>query len=188
MEILIDIIFTLGSILIGLWLADFASGCFHWVVDGYCDPTWPIIGPAYILPAHLHHDEGKYEFEMASIVTHLYIWSAVLVTGMIFWALGLMSLTIASACFFGVLTNIIHRWSHTRPEDNTAIVRALQRAGLFQSPHHHTFHHQEGADHFCLLTDHVNPLLEWAGLWRHLDKFMSRIGIPKNWWETPKEA
>ena len=120
MEILVDIIFILGSILIGLWLADFASGCFHWVVDGYCDPTWPLIGPAYIAPAHLHHDEGKYEFEMASIVTHLYIWSAVLVVGTIFWALGFMSLTIASACFFGALTNIIHRWSHTRPEDNTA--------------------------------------------------------------------
>ena len=189
MEILVDIIYIFASILIGLWLADFATGCFHWVVDNYCDPTWPIIGSSYISPSHQHHEEGQYDFNVFSLLTHFHIWTAVTIVGLIFWALGLMSLIIASACVFGFLTNVIHRWSHTRPEDTPAIVNGLQRAGLFQSRHHHTFHHGGESDsHFCLLTDHVNPALEWVGLWRHLDKFMLRIGIRKFWWETPKQA
>jgi len=180
----IEIIWIVASVFIGLWLADFATGLFHWAVDNYCNPEWPLIGPQYVLPSHLHHDEGMYEFELSSIVTHLYIWTAVIIVGLIFWALGLMNVMIASACGFGFLTNIIHGWSHKRPEDNMLIVRALQKLGLFQSTQHHTFHHEEGSDsHYCLLTDHVNPLLETIGLWRGLDKVLSRLGVRKFWWE-----
>ena len=185
MESVIDIIQISLSAVIGLWLADFATGCFHWVVDNYFDPKWPIVGPHYIEPAHLHHDEAMYEFELSTWITHLYIWMAVICVGLFFWAVGLMSLVIISACFFGFLTNIIHGWSHKRPEDNVPIVRFLQRLGLFQSTQHHTIHHGGNSDsHYCLLTDHINPILEMIGLWRFLDKLLSRIGIQKFWWET----
>ena len=185
MELVGDAFYVLFSILIGLWLADFATGCFHWVVDNYGNPNWPVIGPNYIEPSHLHHDEDMFVFELSNIVTHLYIWSAVILVGLFFWAVGLMTLPVAAACFFGFLTNVIHRWSHTRPEDNTAVVRALQRVGLFQSTQHHTLHHDEASDsHYCLLTDHVNPLLEGIGLWPRLERVLLRFGIRKNWWET----
>ena len=189
MELFGELIYICGSVLVGLWLADFATGCFHWVVDNYCNPEWPVIGPSYISPSHLHHDEGMYEFELSTIVAHLYICNTVVVVGLIFWLMGLMTLVIASACVFGFLTNVIHRWSHTRPEDNTIIVKAFQRVGLFQSSQHHTFHHSGNSDsHYCLLTDHVNPLLETLGLWRHLDRFLLRLGIRKFWWETTETA
>ena len=75
--------------------------------------------------------------------------------------------------------------THKRPEDNVPIVRFLQRLGLFQSTQHHTIHHGGNSDsHYCLLTDHINPILEMIGLWRFLDKLLSRIGIQKFWWET----
>ena len=73
MESVIDIIQVSLSAVIGLWLADFATGCFHWVVDNYFNPKWPIVGPHYIEPAHLHHDEAMYEFELSTWITHLYI-------------------------------------------------------------------------------------------------------------------
>ena len=187
MEVLGEVIWYCSSILVGLWLADFASGCFHWIVDNYGHPEWPIIGPHYIKPSHLHHDEDMFSFELSNIVTHLYIWTAVIFVGLVFWAVGLMTLTIASACIFGFLTNVIHRWSHTRPEENVTIVKALQRIGLFQSTHHHTFHHNPGSDsHYCLLTDHVNPLLETIGFWRHLEAGFLRLGLRKYWWEVTK--
>ena len=175
--------------MIGLWLADFATGLFHWLVDIYGNPNWPFIGPAYIEPSHLHHDEDIYVFELSTIVTHLYIWTAVVIVGLFFWSIGMMNLVIASACGFGFLTNIIHRWSHTRPEDNVFIVRWLQKLGLFQSTTHHTFHHSgDSGSHYCLLTDHINPILETLGLWRGLDRFMSAIGIEKFWWERAERS
>ena len=175
------------AIVIGLWLADFATGCFHWIVDNYGHPDWPIIGPHYIKPSHLHHDEDMFEFELSNIVTHLYIWTAVVFVGLFFWSIGMMNFTILMACVFGFLTNVIHRWAHTPAEDNTAVVRALQRVGLFQSTPHHTFHHKEGSDsHYCLLTDHVNPILQYVGLWDRLEALFLRFGLRKFWWEKPQ--
>lgn len=185
MGLFAEILWIFGSILGGLWLADFATGCFHWAVDSYANPEWPIIGPHYIEPSHLHHEEDMYTFELSSLVTHLYIWTAVIIVGTLFWALGLMTLMTASACGFGFLTNVIHRWSHTQAQDNVLPVRVLQRIGLFQSTPHHTFHHSGASDsHYCLLTDHINPLLEAMGLWKGLDRIMMHIGIEKYWWET----
>ncbi|MFM2391328.1 MAG: hypothetical protein RLZZ437_2883 [Pseudomonadota bacterium] len=177
-----------ASILIGLWLADFATGCFHWLVDNYGHPDWPIIGPHYIKPSHLHHDEDMFVFELSNLVTHLYIWTAVIIVGLLFWLAGLMSLTIIFACIFGFLTNVIHRWSHTRPERNLKIIKVLQRTGLFQSTRHHTFHHLPGSDsYYCLLTDHVNPILEAIGFWKILESVFLRFGVRKHWWENVKE-
>ncbi len=185
MDLLGDALWICFSVLVGLWLADFATGCFHWLVDNYGHPEWPIIGPHYIKPSHMHHEEDMYMFELSTIVTHLYIWTAVVIVGIVFWSIGLMNLAVASACVFGFLTNVIHRWSHTRTEENVAIVRVLQRIGLFQSTQHHTFHHSGESDsHYCLLTDHVNPLLEAVGLWESLDKLLSFVGIRKFWWES----
>jgi len=189
MDLLTDIIWVLGSILVGLWLADFATGIFHWAVDNYCDPKWPIIGQTYILPSHLHHEEEMYEFDIFALVTHFHIWMAAIVVGGAFWLAGLMNLTIASACLFGCLTNIIHHWSHAEPDENIWIIRVLQRVGLFQSIDHHRFHHGGNSDsHYCLLTDHFNPLLEFIGLWTRLDKIMFSLGLEKFWWEKPEPA
>lgn len=188
MEFLGNGLWIFGSVVLGLWLADFATGCFHWLVDNYCDPAWPIIGPHYILPSHLHHDEEMFEFELSSVGANLHIWTSVVIVGLTFWFLGLMNLTIMAACIFGFLTNVIHRWSHTRAKDNTAIVKLLQRWGFFQSTEHHTIHHSgESNTHYCLLTNHLNPLVEWSGLWRHLDKGLASIGIRKLWWEEAME-
>lgn len=184
MGLAVDLIWTLGSIVIALWLADFATGCFHWFVDNYGKPSWPIIGPLYIEPSHRHHDEGMFEFELSNIVTHAFIWSAVVIVGLGFWSLGLMNFTVAVACVFGFLTNVIHRWSHTCPEDNNLIIKALQRVGLFQSTQHHTFHHSDGSDsHYCLLTDHVNPVLEAIKFWAFFETILLYIGLRKFWWE-----
>ena len=187
MEFVGEIFFICFSVLLGLWLADFATGCFHWAVDNYCHPKWPIIGPHYIEPSHLHHDEDMFEFELSTLITHAYFWTAVVFVGLFFWTIGWMSLTIASACVFGFLTNVIHRWAHTRPEENTKIIKALQRVGLFQSTHHHTIHHSAESDtHYCLLTDHINPVLETIGFWRGLSWMLSSIGIRRFWWVKRK--
>lgn len=189
MGIINDVIWMLGAILIGLWLADFASGIFHWAVDNYCDPTWPLIGKTYILPSHLHHEEEMYEFNIFSLETHLHIWAATLIVGSAFWIAGLMNLVIASACLFGCLTNIIHHWSHAEPDQNIWFIRILQRIGLFQSIEHHTHHHGGNSDsHYCLLTDHINPPLEFIALWARLDRIALSLGIEKNWWEKAKLA
>lgn len=188
MEMISEIFLIILYCLIGLWSADFATGLFHWLVDNYGHPKWPIIGPHYIEPSHLHHDEDMFEFELSNVVTHLYIWTAVVIVGFTFWLSGLMTIPIAFACIFGFLTNVIHRWSHTRADENVAIVRGLQRLGIFQSTQHHTFHHLEGSDsHYCLLTDHINPLLEAIGFWGRLERLLLLLGIRKFWWE-PLEA
>ena len=58
------------------------------------------------------------------------------------------------------------------------------RLGLVQSQRHHVHHHSGQNDtHYCLLTDHVNPVVEYIQLWPRLERLLSMLGIERHWWK-----
>ncbi|MEQ3649262.1 fatty acid desaturase CarF family protein [Hyphomonas sp.] len=178
-----DVLLGIGSVLLGLWIADLGTGFFHWLVDNYCDPDWPILGPLHIRNSHRHHVAPLELFHLPPLLKHGGIWLVVGLAAAALTLAGWMNLTLASACLFGGLTNTIHGWSHSSAEENGPVITLCHRIGLFQSPTHHVHHHSGASDtHYCLLTDHMNPVLEGLRVWPRLESILTAIKIPRRWW------
>ena len=92
-----------------------------------------------------------------------------------FWAFDLLNVFTVSAVIFGVMSNEVHASAHRSPQENGRLITALQKTGLLQSHRHHAAHHRQGKDtHFCVLTNHVNPVLERARFFQALEALVTR--------------
>ena len=179
-----DILFLCLQVLIGLWLADFGTGFVHWLADNYGNPKWPVLGPRHIVYSHNHHHDPHELARLSWHARHGGIWTVVALTTLALWFIGWLGPVTLSALLFGALTNMMHRWSHQSPRQNGPIITALMRLGLVQSQRHHVHHHSGQNDtHYCLLTDHVNPVVEYIQLWPRLERLLSMLGIERHWWK-----
>ena len=154
-------------------VADFLSGLFHWLEDAYGREQWPITGKLITRPNILHHYDPAYFtrhswFESAQVL--LVIGLTVLLGA---WALDLLSWEIILVAAIGVNANEIHKWAHQSRRKNGRLVSWLQDLGVLQSADHHAAHHRgEKSTHYCVVTNYLNPLLEWVGLWPSLERLI----------------
>lgn len=163
------------KVLGGLWFADFISGVVHWLEDRYGNPEWPVIG-------HTIRENQQHHFTPRSFLKGT-LWTRnreVLAIGAaflaVFWAFDVLNAFTVSAVIFGVMSNEVHASAHRSPQENGRIVTALQKTGLLQSHRHHAAHHRKGKDtHFCVLTNHVNPVLERIRFFQTLEAIVTRV-------------
>ncbi|MEZ5999790.1 fatty acid desaturase CarF family protein [Hyphomonas sp.] len=163
------------KVLGGLWFADFISGMVHWLEDRYGNPKWPIIG-------HTIRENQQHHFTPRSFLKGT-LWTRnreVLAIGAAFlgafWAFDVLNAFTVSAVIFGVLSNEVHASAHRSPQENGRVITALQKTGLLQSHRHHAAHHRKGKDtHFCVVTNHVNPVLERIRFFQTLEAIVKRI-------------
>jgi hypothetical protein len=70
----------------------------------------------------------------------------------------------------GVNANQIHKWCHRTPLENGALIVALQRLHIVQTPLQHHHHHVGKKDAaYCVLTGVLNPILDRCRFWRALE-------------------
>lgn len=163
------------KVLGGLWFADFISGVIHWLEDSYGNPKWPIIG-------HTIRENQQHHFTPRSFLKGT-LWTRnreVLAIGAAFllgfWAFDVLNAFTVSAVIFGVMSNEVHASAHRSPQENGRVITALQKTGLLQSHRHHAAHHRKGKDtHFCVLTNHVNPVLERIRFFQTLEAIVTRL-------------
>jgi ubiquitin-conjugating enzyme E2 variant len=163
------------KVLGGLWFADFISGVVHWLEDRYGNPEWPVIG--HTIRENQQHHFTPRSFLKGTLWTRnrevLAIGAAFLAA---FWAFDVLNAFTVSAVIFGVMSNEVHASAHRSPQENGRIVTALQKTGLLQSHRHHAAHHRKGKDtHFCVLTNHVNPVLERIRFFQTLEAIVTRV-------------
>ncbi|MEO1964345.1 fatty acid desaturase CarF family protein [Hyphomonas sp.] len=163
------------KVLGGLWFADFISGVVHWLEDRYGNPEWPVIG--HTIRENQQHHFTPRSFLKGTLWTRnrevLAIGAAFLAA---FWAFDVLNAFTVSAVIFGVMSNEVHASAHRSPQENGRIVTALQKTGLLQSHRHHAAHHRKGKDtHFCVLTNHVNPVLERIRFFQALEAIVTRV-------------
>lgn len=179
------ILTTFALIALGLLLADLVTACVHWSVDNYASRDWPLIGPHYVAYAHDHHDNPLEILELSFIRCHWFILTFSTVMAVFLFAIdGLNTLTV-SALIFGACTNLIHGWSHRSREANGPVITFFHRFGILQSPKHHDRHHSEESSNYALLTDFINPVLEWSGVFPFVEKCLAAIGLKQWWWVKP---
>lgn len=161
----------------GLYLTDFISGVIHWLEDRYGNPEWPVIG-------HTIRENQQHHFTPRSFLKGN-LWSRnreVLAIGLLFLAafraFDALNVFTISAVLFGVAAGEVHASAHRSPQENGRLITALQKTGLMQSRRHHAAHHRQGKDmHCCVLTNHLNPVLERARLFQRLEAGIARLGV-----------
>jgi len=144
----------------GLYLADLLTGAFHWFEDRYGNPKWPVLGHT-IRQNQQHHHTPRSFLGGTFFSRNKEVWLLGLMFLALFWAVGWLNLFTGSAVFFGMFANEIHAAAHKSPKENGRIITALQKTGFIQSHKHHAQHHRRGKDtHYCVMTNHLNPVLE----------------------------
>jgi ubiquitin-conjugating enzyme E2 variant len=84
------------------------------------------------------------------------------------------------AAVLGANANQVHKWSHRTKAENGVLIVAAQHLKLIQSPSHHQRHHVDGKDsHYCVLTDFLNPILDYCRFWRGLEALARAVGLRK---------
>lgn len=165
---------TAFKVLGGLYIADLISGFVHWLEDRYGDPKWPIIG-------HTIRENQQHHFTPRSFLGGT-LWTRnreVLAIGAVFLAVfalvGWLNLITISAVLFGICANEVHASAHRSPKENGPLITWLQKTGFMQSHRHHAAHHRHAKDsYYCVLTNHMNPILEKLQVFRGLEWVMKR--------------
>ena len=163
------------------WLAvDWISGFVHWFEDSYGRPSMPFVGDRITKPNLRHHFRPR-----AFVANSWYSSSKLLLFScmavlFVAWLIGQLSPMVVLAAVLGANANQVHKWSHRTRAENGVLIVAAQRLKLLQSPSHHRWHHVDGKDsHYCVLTDFLNPILDYCRFWRGLEAVVGVGGLKK---------
>ena len=167
---------VLLQVLLCVWVADFVSGFVHWLEDAYGHEELPVLGSLVTQRNNLHHKDpsafARFGWWHGSWLLHL-IAGAV---GLALWALGLFTWQVALVLVIGANANHLHKWAHRSRRRNGPVVTWLQDVQVLQSQRHHARHHR-GSErtHYCVVTPHLNPLLDQVGFWGGLERLVELV-------------
>lgn len=166
---------TLKIILIVL-LADFVTGLVHFLLDQYGNPKNKLFNNAVLINLAHHSNPRK-----MTTRGYWYLTKDSYVLAMAFFGLSLFfgfHWEIVLFLLLGANTNIIHKWSHQTANENALPVRALQKLRILQTRKQHGLHHRDPYEsHFCIITNLLNPILEFIRFWPFMIRVFRWFGL-----------
>jgi hypothetical protein len=173
----------LAGALLGVLMADLASGLVHWACDTWGSEHTPLIGSGLIQFFREHHRSPRAMLQHDSIEVsgELGLAAAPCMAAL---ALAAVRLDLASHPFayafcwafvaVGAFANQLHQWAHM--ERPPRPVRTLQRRGLILSRGRHAKHHRPPHTRgYCISTGWLNVTLDAVRFWRFLEWSLTRI-------------
>lgn len=169
--------FLIGQIFLCLLAADFLSGLFHWIEDTYFVPgRYAWFDRFIVAPNIMHHRLPGLMRNNTYAITNAVTLGLTASLAVVLLCCGVHAWQVYLTLLITSHSNQYHQWAHT--QERPAIVTALQRIGLLQSPRYHGIHHRSPyAMRFCTTTRFLNPLLDGLRVWRGLEWFLERVGI-----------
>ena len=171
------------SAVVGFVAADLVSGVVHWLFDTWFSKTTPVLGPTFVTPFRVHHEDPLDITRHGFVATngHNCLASVPVL------ALALLLPTgpeapLASAVLTFVLmlclgifgTNQFHKWSHQ--ERVSPVIGWLQARGVILNREHHDVHHTAPYErHYCITTGWLNRPLEAMGFFRGLERVITAV-------------
>lgn len=165
----------------GIFAADFLSGLVHWAADTWGSVRFPVIGKAFIRPFREHHVDPTAITRHDIIETNgdncLMTLPVLLCMCYRYFTLDQEGIQAryGSDCFlfslvvFSMLTNQIHKWSHTY-FGLPLWVQKLQDWHIILPRKHHRIHHVSPHEtYFCITTGWLNYPLELIRFWPCLE-------------------
>lgn len=178
-----SLVLSLLAFFLAALVADFFSGIVHWGLDTWGTVETPVFGKKLIRDFRVHHIDEK-DITMHGLIPTVGPSSvgALVLEGIalaipVSNPLGIFfSAFFASAGFWTLMTNQIHKWAHMDLADIPPVPRFLQNAGIFLAPDPHHVHHTEPfTQSYCITTGWCNSFMTRTQLFRRLEKVISRL-------------
>jgi hypothetical protein len=169
--------YVAGAVLVGYFVADFASGIVHWAMDTWFSEetlgravaiarehhTHPqnILGYGFLEHAALGSTPSAVFIGLTSVLTASFSVSILTYALMLIW-------TITAICLlFGTsFHNLGHKRSRSR------VILTLQKTKLINSPERHWVHHRNQQIRYCAVNGWANPVCDLFMVWRRLEWFV----------------
>ena len=166
------------AVFLGYEFADFGSGVDHWSLDNYGSKDTPIWGTQiegfqghHTQPWTITHRDTANNLASVCVATTPFLVGFGVFCNQPFvliWAL--------TASTFISLSQELHKWSHSHPDDLHPIVLWLQDRGLILSKSSHMAHHKKPFENnYCIVSGHCNPLLDKKNFFRNLENLVERV-------------
>jgi hypothetical protein len=170
-----------ANLLLGYFLADFASGLVHWSMDTWFDER--TLGRAIAI-AREHHTHPQniigYGFlehaALGSAPSAVFIGLASIVTALLFpvsiatYSLMMIWFVISMCLLFGTS---FHNLCHKRTK--SVLIRLLQKMYLVVPPGHHWVHHGDQTVRYCVINGWANYVCDLFQVWRGLERLVSAL-------------
>lgn len=168
---------SVTDLLLAYLIADFISGVLHFLEDNFWSPHTPIIG-SIIEANRMHHLQPRYMLRYTyfeTIGSTLYVTTPfLLISWLIF---GYIPMLLIYIWAFGSQINQVHKYSHMTEAEQPVHYKVLRHLRLVQT-HHHCHHQPPYRSHYCILTDYLNPLLNYTRFWDGLRIILTYCGLP----------
>lgn len=172
------------KVAIAILVADLLTGIVHWWEDAYGNPNWKFLGESVIIP-NLQHHKSPRAFIKGTYWTRI---NTSLGLGIVLialcWVFSIFNFYSVLAILIAAHGNEFHRFAHQTIKENGKFITALQNIGLLQSRKHHGLHHKSPfVHHYCVVTNYLNPILEFIHFWEMLEfilKHVFRIKVLRN--------
>ncbi|EFA75308.1 hypothetical protein PPL_11384 [Heterostelium album PN500] len=180
-------IFFLSTVL-AMLTADFFSGIVHWAADTWGSLDTPLVGNSFIRSFREHHvvptQMTKHDFietngDNCMLTIPVLLFTAFAKVNDDSYDMFLQCFLVQLA-FWVMLTNQIHKWSHTY--SLPSFVSFLQNYGIILSKRDHAVHHRNPFDkYYCITNGWLNPYLASIGFWKRLEEIITHCtgAIPR---------
>lgn len=172
-------------------LADLGSGLLHFGVDNYGNGRTPVMGS--IIAAFQGHHSAPWTITYRGFCNNVYKLCTpfgIVTTALVNALTGpYTTFFLTTFCFFEVMSQEFHKWSHMTPKECPTWVNWLQDIGLTIGRKPHALHHlapYEG--NYCIISGICNPFLDKSGFFRRMEHFIYKWnGVESNSWKLDPE-
>ncbi|KAL4201169.1 hypothetical protein AMTRI_Chr02g214820 [Amborella trichopoda] len=178
-----------GAGTLGYFVADLATGIYHWAIDNYGDASTPVFGSQ--IDAFQGHHKWPWTITRRQFANNLHALARA--TTITLLPLDLLPLDMGLEAFVSVCAGCImfsqqfHAWAHTPKSRLSSIVIVLQDAGLLVSRSKHAAHHRTPYNNnYCIVSGVWNGALDEARFFEALEMVVFfRFGIRPRSWNEP---
>lgn len=175
---LVAVVGCLIALICALEFADIGSGVYHWALDNYGDGSTPIMGPQ--IEAFQGHHEQPWTITYRDFCNNCYRSGIATIP-----FLALFNVTVSSpyvllwtmlSASFIAFSQEIHKWAHTLRSQSHPVVNWLQDRGILVARRAHHRHHRPPFEtNYCIVTGHMNRVLDSMKFFRGLEALIVRI-------------
>ncbi|CAL5007962.1 unnamed protein product [Urochloa decumbens] len=183
-----DLLAAAMAAAVGYFVADLATGVYHWLIDNYGGTDTPVLG-AQITAFQDHHLRPS-AITRLEPCNNLHVAAGVVAIALPAAGAALLPAAVAAHAFAGAFAACVmlsvqfHAWAHERPARLPPGVAALQDAGVLVSRSQHAWHHRPPHNTtYCTVSGMWNGVLDGYKVLEALEKVIYRTtGVkPRSW-------